>query len=190
MDDFKNIKELWNSQNNLLTPNINQIEKIIKDYQIKKKRNVFLVTALFIACGIGFLMIIFLYKSSYWTTIVGEVLISLGFLLGLILKLKSLKKINNNEMKSNKDYLEDLTKVFNRKKPKTNLLQIISVSLLSIGYGFFIYEEIKTNQNELILSFIGILIFSLGMYYFFRPFINRKSKKKIEKLLDAIHQLK
>ncbi|MGV6845638.1 MAG: hypothetical protein ACWA42_05880, partial [Lutibacter sp.] len=83
-------------------------------------------------------------------------------------------------MKSNKDYLEDLTKVFNRKKPKTNLLQIISVSLLSIGYGFFIYEEIKTNQNELILSFIGILIFSLGMYYFFRPFINRKSKKKIE----------
>jgi len=190
MDDFKDIKQLWHSQNTLGIPDIEQIQTIIKKYQSKKKRNVFLVTALFIACGIGFILIIFLHKPLLWTATFGEILISIGFLLGLILKLKTLKNITKIEMKSNKDFLEDLIKASNQKKSKANWHLILSVLLLAIGYGFFVYEEIKDNQSELILSYLIIVLFTLVMYFIFRPFIKRKSKKKIQKMLDEIEKLK
>ena len=190
MDDFENIKQLWNSKNTLDIPDLEQIQTVIKKYQSKKKRNAFLLTALFVLCGIGFVLIIILHNSLHWTTTLGEILIFIGFILGMILKLNTLKSIAQNELKSNKDFLIDLITVSAQKKSKTNWLQIISALLLAIGYGFFIYKEIKENQIELILSYLGIALFTLGMYFVFRPFVRKISKNKIEKMIEAIQNLK
>jgi len=190
MDDFENVKQLWNSKNTLDTPNLEQIQTVIKKYQSKKKRNAFLLTALFISCGILFILIIIFHNPLLWTTTFGEVLIAIGFILGMILKLNTLKNITKNELKSNKDFLEDLIKLSVQRKSKVNWLQLISVLLLAIGYGFFIYEEIQENQSELILSYLGIILFALGMYFIFRPFVKSKSKKKIQKMIKEIERLK
>lgn len=189
MDDFENVKHIWNSKNTLDTPDLEQIQTVIKKYQSKKKRNAFLLTALFISCGILFNLIIIFHNPLLWTTTFGEILILIGFISGMILKLNTLKSITKNELKSNKAFLEDLIKVSIQKKSKVNWLQIISVLLIAIGYGFFIYEEIKENQTELILSYFGIALFSLGMYFIFRPFIKRNSIKKIQKMLEEIEDL-
>jgi len=190
MDDFEDIKQLWNSKNTLDIPNLEQIQTVIKKYQSKKKRNAFLVTALFISCGIAFILIIILHNPVLWTTTVGEILILIGFISGMILKLNTLKSLTKNELKSNKDFLKDLIKVSVQKKGKVNWHLIISVLLLAIGYGFFIYEEIRENQTELILSYLRIVLFTLGMYFIFRPFIRKITKNKIEKMIEAIQNLK
>tara|TARA_R110001592_G_scaffold261500_1_gene526375 strand:+ start:2302 stop:2874 length:573 start_codon:yes stop_codon:yes gene_type:complete len=189
MDDFENLKQLWNSKNTLDIPNLKQIQTVIKKYQRKKKRNIYLLIALLILCCIVLILVFTFHKPLLWTTTFGEILISIGFILGMILKLSTLKSITKNELKSNKAFLEDLIKVSIKKKPKANWLQIISALLIAIGYGFFIYEEIKENQTELILSYFGITLFSLGMYFIFRPFIKRNSKKKIKKMLEGIENL-
>lgn len=189
MDDFEAIKNLWNSENTLDLPNLGQIQSIIKKYQSKKKRNIVLVTAAFILCGISFILVIIFHKPFLWTTTFGATLITLGFISGLIIKLNTLKKATKNELKSNKDFLEDLIKVSVQRKSKANWDLIIPVLLLSIGYGFFIYEDIRDNQTELILSYLGIALFILGMYFIFRPFISKKSKNKTEKMLEAIEEL-
>ncbi|MGA7838288.1 MAG: hypothetical protein WB996_09995 [Ignavibacteriaceae bacterium] len=190
MDEFKDIKRLWNSKNTLGIPNLEQIRIVINNYQRKKKRNAFLLTALFILCGIAFILILLLHKPLLWTTTFGEILISMGFILGMILKLNTLKRIKNIELKPNIDFLEDLIKDSVRNKSKINWHLIITVLLLAIGYGFFIYEEIKDNKFELTLSYLGIAIFTFAMYFVFRPFIKRSSKKKIQKMIDEIIRLK
>lgn len=190
MDDFEHIKQLWDSKNNLGIPNVEEIQTIIKNYQTKKKRNTLLLITLFILCGIAFVLVIVFHNPLLWTTTFGEVLIAIGFILGMILKLNTLKNITKNELKSNKDFLEDLIKLSVQRKSKVNWLQLISVLLLAIGYGFFIYEEIKENQSELILSYLGIILYALGMYFIFRPFVKSKSKKKIQKMIKEIERLK
>lgn len=188
MDNFEDIKQLWNSKNTLDIPNLEHIQNIVKQYQRKRKRNAFLVTSLFVLCGIAFILIIILHKPLHWSTSLGEILISIGFISGLVLKLKSLKNISKNELKSNSDFLKDLIKDINKKKSKANWHLIFSVLLLAIGYGFFIYEDIKDNQLELILSYLGITLFAFGMYFIFRPFMKRKSKKKIQIIIDEIEK--
>jgi 1,4-dihydroxy-2-naphthoate octaprenyltransferase len=186
MNDFEDIKQLWDSNNTLDMPNLEQTQTVIKKYQSKKKQNAFLVTILFILCGIAFVLIIILHNPSLWTTTVGEILILIGFISGIILKLKTLKSISKNELKSNKDFLEDLIKIGIQNKTKLNWHLIISVLLLVIGYGFFIYEKIKENKTELILSYLGIALFTLGMYFIFRPFVRKISNNKVEKMIEAI----
>ncbi len=190
MEDFEDIKRLWNSENTSGIPNVKQIQNIFKKYQNKKKRNAFWFTGLFIACSISFLLIIIFHKPLLWTTTFGEILISLGFLLGIILKLKTLKKISKDELKTNKDYLEDLIKSSYQKKSKTNWHLIISVLFLAIGYGFFIYEECKENQTQLILSYMSITLFTGAMYFIFRPFVKKISKNSIKKVIEAMEDSK
>ena len=187
MNDFENIKQLWNSNNTVDIPNLEQIQMVIKKYQSKKKQNALLLTILFVLCG--FVLAFIFHKPLSITTTLGEILISIGFILGMILKLNTLKKFTKIELKSNKDFLEDVIKVSAQKKSKTNWLQIITVLLLAIGYGFYIHQEIKDNQTSMILSYLGITLFAFGMYFIFRPYVNRNSKKKIQKMLNEIKSL-
>ena len=184
--DFEDIKQVWNSKNSMDIPNLEHIQVRIKKYQNTKKRNALFITALFILCGIAFILIMLLHKSSLWTTYLGEILIAIGFLSGLILKLKTFKKIIKNELKSNKDFLEDLIKGTYQRKSKANWHLILSVLFLAIGYGFFIYEDIRDKPSELILSYLGIALFVCGMYFIFRPFMRRNSKRKIQKMIDEM----
>ncbi|UII25761.1 hypothetical protein LVD15_21010 [Fulvivirga maritima] len=190
MDNFEDIKRLWNSENTSEIPDVKQIQTIFKKYQNKKKRNAFWLTGLFIACSISFLFIIIFHKPLLWTTTFGEILISLGFLLGIILKLKTLKKISKDELKSNKEYLKDLMKSSSQEKSKANWHLIISVLFLTIGYGFFLYEEFKENQTQLILSYIGITLFTGVIYFIFRPLVKKISKKNIKKVIEAMEDSK
>ncbi|HVA98460.1 MAG TPA: hypothetical protein VNG53_06160 [Bacteroidia bacterium] len=166
------------------------MQSIIKKYQTKKKRNIVLLTALLILCFIVWILVIIFHKPLLWTTTFGEILIVSGFISGITLKLNSLKNVTKNELKSNKAFLEDLIKVSGQKKAKANWHILFPVLLLAIGYGFFIYEEIKDNQAELILSYFGIALYILVMYFIFRPFIKRNSKNKTKKMLEAIENLK
>lgn len=190
MDDFENMKQIWNSKNNLNIPEIIDIQNIIKRYQNKKRRNAFLLTVSFIICGLLFILIVLFYQYQLWTTIFGEALILIGFILGLMLKVNTLKSVNKSIMKSNKVFLEYLSKVTAERKTKVNWLQLVSVFLLTIGYGFFIYEEIKDNKTEFILVYSGMLVFVLSMYFIFRPMMKRNSKNKIQKMLNEIESLK
>lgn len=190
MDDFEDIKQLWNSKNTLDLPNLKQMQSVIKKYQARKKQNISFVISLIILCGITFTLVFIFHKPLYWTTPFGEILIALGFILVLIIKLNTLKKITKNELKSNKVFLEDLIKGSIHKKSKANWYLIISVLLLAIGCGFFIYEVIRDNQTELILSYLGLAIYTLVMYFIFRPFKKRRSKNKTKKMLEAIEKLK
>ena len=185
MDSFETIKQIWTSEKALDLPNSNDIKSALEKYHSSKKRNIYLLIVALVLCLVLFVLVIVFNKSLLWTTTLGEILILIGFVLGISQKLKTLKKTHQNELKSNKDFLEDL-KIAVRKKSKANLLQIIAMFLLSVGYAFYIYEIVRKNNTTMLVSYLGIILFLLGVYFVFRPFTNKKSRKKSAKLLNDI----
>lgn len=189
MDDFENIKELWNSNRKLNILDTGQIQTVIKNFQAKKKRNAFLNTIFFIACGVILPLIVIFYKPLLWTTTFGEILIAIGFLSGIALKFRTLRNLTQDELKSNRDFLENLIIKSKQKGSKMNWHLIVSVLFLAVGYGFFIYQEVRDNQFHLILTYSGITLFTLVMFFIFRPFVKRNSENKVQKMLDEIEAL-
>ena len=80
--------------------------------------------------------------------------------------------------------MEEL-KISSEKKSKLNNLQLITILLIGIGYGLFIYQDIFQNKNLMILSYLGIFVFLTFMYFIFRPF-RKPFPKKSEILLKTI----
>ncbi len=179
MDSFENIKQIWSSEKALDLPNSTEIKSAIDTYHSGKKRNIYLLIALLILCLIIFVLVMVFHKPLLWTTTVGEILILIGFILGISLKLKTLKKATQNELKSNKDFLEDLKKSI-RKKSEVNLLQIIALLFISVGYVFFIYETVRNSKTDMLFSYSGITLFVLGVYFISDHFpkANRERNRK------------
>ncbi len=189
MDSFENIKQIWTSEKALDLPNSKEIKSAIESYHSSKKRNIYLLIAILILCLIIFVFVIVFNKPLLWTTTLGEILISIGFISGISIKLKTLRKTTQNELKSNKDFLEDL-KIAIQKKSEINSLQIIAALFISVGYGFFIYETVRNNKTVMIFSYLGITLFVSGIYFVIRPFAKNISRKKSEKLLKDIEAIK
>lgn len=190
MNDFEDIKQLWNSNNHSDLPDAEQMGSIIKKYQNKKKRTIFLVIALLILCGVLFTLSFIFHRPLLWTTKFGEVLMASGFIFGLIMALNKLKKVSKDELKSNKDYLENSIEVSIQKKSKANWHILISMLLIAAGYGFYIYENIRDNQSALILSYFGIALYILIIYFIFRPFMKNRSKNTTKEMFEEIEKLK
>jgi small-conductance mechanosensitive channel len=188
MDSFESLKEIWLSEKACKLMDSNDINKEITEFQSKKKRNVYLLFLSSVFLLLIFILIIIFYKHNLWTTTLGEILILISVFLVLFLKLKTLKKVNKNELKSNQDFLENL-KISVKKKSKINRLQIFTLFLLTFGYGFFIYEQVYDSQILMLVCYIILILFVAGMYFIFKPFTEKLSRKKSERLLKNINKL-
>jgi small-conductance mechanosensitive channel len=188
MDSFESLKEIWLSDKACKLMDSNDINKEITEFQSKKKRNVYLLFLSSVFLLLIFILIIIFYKHNLWTTTLGEILILISVFLVLFLKLKTLKKVNKNELKSNQDFLENL-KISVKKKSKINRLQIFTLFLLTFGYGFFIYEQVYDSQILMLVCYIILILFVAGMYFIFKPFTEKLSRKKSERLLKNINKL-
>ncbi|RFC54274.1 hypothetical protein [Brumimicrobium aurantiacum] len=188
MDDFDVMKKVWNSNSNSDVSTPTQIHSAIKKFKQKKKRNAFWVTASFILCALAFIVVLILLRPMEWTTIIGVISILIAFILGIFQKLKSLKSITKTELKSNKEFLEQM--VDSAQFTKTNWLQIFTILLFAVGYALFIYEGIKDSFIEMCLSYLGIILFSVFMYFVFRPYMRTVSQHKVKKMTEIIQDLK
>lgn len=188
MDSFESLKDIWLTKNTAVLPDPEAMEIAIKKYKNSKKRNVTLLAIAAILLVPAFFIIIFAMPMDVWTTVLGEVLISAGLLMTLFLKLKTLKKTSTYEALSNDEFLKKI-KSATAAKSKTNVVQLLAMNAIYFGYSFFIYDSLKNDCKLMVITYILITLFSLSMYFIFRPLSQKKSKEKAEKLLKNISEL-
>ncbi len=188
MDQFDSIKELWLSEAGTSLPEPGQIQRAVEKYHSSKKRNIYILIVLLCLCFITLILAVLFTKATLWSTTFGEALIFSGFSLTLFLKLRTLRRANENEIKSNLHFLADLQKGIS-KKQKINLLQLLAFFALGIGYGLFIYQEVFKDPSLLIWTYLAILAYLIFMYVVFRPFSQKISRRKAERLLEDIREI-
>ncbi|MEZ5026721.1 MAG: hypothetical protein R2739_09090 [Chitinophagales bacterium] len=185
MDELENIKLIWKTEKANALPNSEVVKSLIKKYQSAKKRNLFLLIALALACLIIFIWTIAFQTPSPWTTILGEVLIFLGLIITLSLKILSLKNATKNEQKTNRQFLEDLKKSTGNQS-QIKLIQRAGVLMLSVGFGFYIYKIVSNDLTKLVLTYAGIVLYVIFIYFVFRPLVMKKTEQRINRLLEKI----
>lgn len=188
MDDFESLKEVWQSQKQPTMPTPDTINAAIKSYQTRKKRNVIMLTLaalLLIPC---LLLTFYFTPHVSSTTVMGEVSMSIGLLLTVILKFRTLKTTTSNEMLTNKAFLQKLKNSVDTRS-KINDMQICAVALICIGYALYIYDSIKGNPFVVFGSYTAIAGFGVMMYTIFRPFAERKAHQNSEVLLRKISEI-
>ncbi|WP_312509447.1 hypothetical protein [Chryseobacterium culicis] len=189
MDDFEKIKDIWSSEKSIHLPDSEEIKSNIQQYKSSKRRNMYLLAVAAFLCLATIIVVIISCKADHYTKVVGEVLIFLGILIVLFIKVRSLKKSNISELTSNKVFLDNL-KNSTLRKSKTSALHMVAFVLIGAGYAFYMYMYVLDNKLLMIFSYSALVIFLLFMYFIFRPFTERISRRKVKRLIDTIEGIK
>lgn len=189
MKTFEDIHAIWQRESEEKLPGPQQIRKIVKTFQTKRRFVLFLLILAILLC---FVLIVIIYvhqKAELWTTKTGEVLIVVGFFLTLYLKLRSFQKEKLSALKKVPDYLDELkTRIDAR--VRISGMQMVVLHLYTIGFGLYIYEDVRHSLVSLVGSYIGILIYIALVLFLFRPWMNKLSKRKKKMLLEKIESIK
>jgi len=188
MDKFDEIKNLWQSHKIEKTPSVTSIKNAIKNYHSKKKRNIIFIILFFIFSIFVWIGVMINYKSHLWTTRFGEMLFIVLTIYLIFIKLKLLKKKQQEELLSTNDYLNELKKKSQKEaqdQSKLIIFLIASVSLFLYTYEMFSYSKIR-----LIIGYSTLLLYFVFIWFIYRPMMLKRQQKKVQNLLNKIDTIK
>lgn len=186
MHSFDDIKQIWLAQDAHVLPDAQEIIGICKKYRSVRIRNLRLMIAATVLLAGIMLLVVAYGGAKLWTTSVGEILIFLAILLVLYYKVQSLRIVKSHELKTNQEFINHLRTVDDKHRFQR---QIIPMGVLIIAYAFFIFEFLIGDPWMLVAGYIALIVFSLGMWFLYRPWANRRFDRKKERLLSQINEL-
>lgn len=191
MENNLNIKELWRKQAVPVTDWYDMLKKIksFKMNRIKQAIN----TNIILLLTIIFAIFIWIYfKPQLISTKIGIILSILPMGIALVFNYKLIplyRKIDDRL--TNSEYLNNLLLVRNRESfIQTKVLNLYFI-LLSLGIGLYMYEYAWTKSLTFGLLAYSIILLWIGFNWFFiRPKIIEKNRRKIENLIEQIKAIK
>lgn len=191
MENNLNIKELWRKQAVPVTDWYDMLKKIksFKMNRIKQAIN----TNIILLLTIIFAIFIWIYfKPQLISTKIGIILSILPMGIALVFNYKLIplyRKIDDRL--TNSEYLNNLLLVRNRESfIQTKVLNLYFI-LLSLGIGLYMYEYTWTKSLTFGLLAYSIILLWIGFNWFFiRPKIIEKNRRKIENLIEQIKAIK
>jgi len=188
MDNFEEIKNIWQNQKAESLPSIDGIINTIKAFHVRRKREIIFLVFIAVICLLAMIWVIIDYESSLLTTRIGESLfILLGFYL-LVSKLNLLKKKKQEELLSATEYLDDLQE--RSKKEAIDESQPIPVIISVIALILYVYEILAASQMLLIIGYSVLFLLVALIWFVYRPFMIKRNLSKIQNLLDKIDTMK
>ncbi|EKU88172.1 hypothetical protein [Bacteroides oleiciplenus] len=184
------IRELWNKQ---MVPVVDQSDIFGKIESFRKKR-IRRTIILNVVLLLTILFIIFIwvhFKPQLMSTKIGIILsvLPMGMVLVFNNGLTSLyRKID--EKQSNMDYLNALLEVRSREYIMQTKLMNLYFILLSAGIGLYMYEYTLNRSLIFGVAAYSVVLLWIGFNWFFlRPRMIEKNKRKMEDLIKQIKRL-
>ncbi len=184
------IRELWNKQ---MVPVVDQSDIFGKIESFRKKR-IRRTIILNVVLLLTILFIIFIwvhFKPQLMSTKIGIILsvLPMGMVLVFNNGLTSLyRKID--EKQSNMDYLNALLEVRSREYIMQTKLMNLYFILLSAGIGLYMYEYTLKRSLIFGVAAYSVVLLWIGFNWFFlRPRMIEKNKRKMEDLIRQIKRL-
>ena len=190
MGNHIDIRELWNKQ---MVPVVDQSDIFGKIESFRKKR-IRRTIILNVVLLLTILFIIFIwvhFKPQLMSTKIGIILsvLPMGMVLVFNNGLTSLyRKID--EKQSNMDYLNALLEVRSREYIMQTKLMNLYFILLSAGIGLYMYEYTLKRSLIFGVAAYSVVLLWIGFNWFFlRPRMIEKNKRKMEDLIRQIKRL-
>lgn len=190
MENDIDIRELWNRQE---VPAADQSAILgkIKSFRKKRIRRTIILNVVLVLTILFIIFIWVYFKPQLMSTKIGIILsvLPMGMVLVFNNGLTSLyRKID--EKQSNMDYLNALLKVRSREHIMQTQLMNLYFILLSAGIGLYMYEYTLKRSLLFGVAAYSVVLLWIGFNWFFlRPRMIEKNKRKMEDLIKQIKRL-
>ena len=188
MENFDDIKSIWQSEKAGQLPDADEFVTIVNKYKSRRHRITYVLSGILILCLAGFVLVWFGYKTTMWTTRLGELLIFTAVLYAIYHNYKDIQKKKKENAEDSRQFLASLKKEVTEKKEEKKRI-LIFLSLLCIAYGFFIYENASGSLQSILITYLLLLAVIFFFWFVYRPFVNRMQQKSTEKMIQKIEEL-
>lgn len=190
MDNFEDLKELWQSKVPKNLPNVDHMLAIIKKEE-SKKRNQLLFSLLGLMLCFGLTTYLFIDGwDNRWSTELGLVFILITVAFTFFSFLNQLRKDKINDMLDGETYINTMKEDIIRRSNYKDTNQNISFIMLLVAYSFFIYEPCSKNTETIIMGYSIFLLVIILLWFVVKPMFDKYSLINIEKLIYKIDNLK
>lgn len=190
MDNFDDIKAIWQSEQGDQLPSAEHITGIIQKHKRHRQMQLALVIAGMAGCAGLMTTLVVWHPYHIWTTSVGTVLFILAALFFIAIKFRTMRNRQTNELLDNEQYLQQL------QQNKPNHYQRFSWRLLSafalwiVAASFYLYEAVAGSTSTLITGYSGLLAVILCAWFVYRPWMAKRYWEKNESFIKQIEILK
>ena len=188
MDNFDEIKQIWQSANTNGLPKTEEIIHTIKRYRIRQilKTSAVILVTLFMMFTMVWVVIA--YKSQLLTTRIGEGCFFTAMFILLSFTLRSLKRITGSKNYSNAAFLKFLKQEQIRLIRYQQKTQIIGFGIASAGLFFYTYETVHSQPFVMLAVYSGILVWCLIAWFVIRPRAMGRKTKKLEETIEKLER--
>ena len=190
MDNFDELKTLWQSANTDALPKAGEVQRMAKKFRNERLRKKIMIIALAIVLMAVMIAVMFNYHSIMLSTRLGELSTIAACILLAATNLKSLKRFVNFSDCSNKEFIAFLEHTRMNQLRYYKRTQVIGMFLASAGLVLYAYEFVSHHSATIIITVYGfIVIWILFLWLYIRPRNFKKQTHKLNKMLNTLHHI-
>lgn len=189
MENFDNIKNIWNSEKAENIPQLTEINNEMLKYKAKTKQSLHFWFYLLLLSAVTMFCVLVFNETEMISTIAGEMMIMLTIIYVIFNYIKLIIQKRVNDFINNKDYLNLLKQERINDLSLKKKSQITSFLLLFLSYGLFCYEIFSKSTKTLIIGYSIFIVIMAVLWFVYKPYWDKKRKKSNEILINKVEIL-
>jgi hypothetical protein len=188
MNDFNDIKDLWQSARANDLPGAKEVVRSIKNYRAKQviKNIAVIAMALFLVAVM--VHVVFTYKSVMLTTRLGEACFFLALFILIGISIQALSRVPAKGDHSNGSFLHYLKQEQLKLISFYKRTQAFAFAVSAAGLGLYLFEGLK-DANWLIAGYACFTVYVLACWFILRPLAFRAKTKKLREEIMKLEKL-
>lgn len=189
MDNLNDLKAIWLTAKTDSLPDSREMVQIIRKFRNKKLRKIGLLVSTAILAVVAMICLMFIYKSTMLTTLLGKVGILIAGIILVATNLNSLNRFYKLKECSNKEFIKFLEQTRLRQQFYYQRTQVVGMLFGASGLLLYMYEFVHNNTFLFIASYSAIIIYFSIMWFVVRPRVFKKEGKKINEQIEKLHKI-
>lgn len=189
MDNLTELKALWQTTSTDHLPGAAEMLRSIKSFRNQRLRKKwFAITS---GALLTLLMILVLINGPFrlLSSYIGGAMIAASSLLLAINNLRSLKRFNQLDSCSNREFLDFLEQTRLNQIRFYRKTQVVLMMLCSAGLLTYLYEPALRNLEATLVLIAGTVAWLLVCWLVIRPRVFKRNQKKLDELRSKIEQI-
>lgn|ERR1035437_1830054 len=189
MNNFNDIKNLWQTARIDDLPGPKKIMNTIKRYRVKQVMKRLLLIAFTLIIMAVMIWVVFVYRSSLLSTRLGEACFFLAMFILIGTNANALNRISAQKVCSNDDFIRYLKQEQLKLIAFHKRTQVTGFGLSALGLGLYLFELVYHHTTWLIVGYSLLAIYILVCWFIVRPIAFRKKTKKLREFISTLEKL-
>lgn len=189
MDNLNELREIWHTADTSKLPNPDAIIAEFKKYRNKNMvKKAWMVIVAFVLTAL-MVVIVCYYKSTMFTTRIGEGFIIIADIILVRANVVSLKRLQNLKDCNNQQFINYLHEVQLNRIYYYRKTQVVGMAFSSIGLLFYLIENVYKDPYWGIAIYCSTVLCLAVLWLIVRPKAYKRRMEKFQKTLTQMEKL-